>query len=186
MCGRYWIDDGEDGLNQIISQMQRTDIDAKLSGEVFPGDRVPVVCRSRSGKPLVYPMEWGFRREGGGRVINARSETAQELPLFRESMRLRRCLIPMSAYYEWERRGKEKTRYRIFPENGDIHCLAGIYRYEDEAPRFAVLTREAAPEIRFIHARMPVILPYALRDEWLEGEYFHLGQAVPLRFRPGM
>lgn len=168
MCGRYWMDEGDEALAEIIAQMQRVDSKVKLYGEVCPGDHAPVICRSRSGKPMVYPMEWGFRMANGKRVINARSETACDRPLFQESMLLRRCLLPMSAYYEWEKRGRDRIRYRIRPEEAGLCCLAGIYRYEEDRPVFTVLTQEAAPEIRFIHPRMPVILPYNEREAWLE------------------
>ena len=75
----------------------------------------------------------------------------------------------MSAYFEWETRGKEKIKYRISPENGGLHCLAGLYRFEESGPVFTVLTREAAPDIRFIHERMPLILPYSAKEDWLAG-----------------
>ena len=150
--------------------MQRLENPPKTAGEIFPGDRAAVVCRSRSGEIMPFAMEWGFELEGR-RVINARSETAGEKPLFRESMASRRCLIPMSAYFEWESRGKEKIKYRITPQGNGPHCLAGLYRFEEKGPVFTVLTREAAPEIAFIHPRMPVILPYAAREDWLSGAH---------------
>jgi putative SOS response-associated peptidase YedK len=46
--------------------------------------------------------------------------------------------------------------------------MAGIYRIEDGAPAFAILTREPAEAIAFIHDRMPVILPENVRDAWLD------------------
>ncbi len=175
MCGRYWIDwePGEE-LSAIIARMQRVENPPKTGGEIFPGDRAAVICRSRSGSILPFAMEWGFHLEGR-RIINARSETAGEKKLFRDSMAARRCLVPMNAYFEWETRdhgnGKkaEKIKYRISPQENGLHCLAGLYRFEENGPVFTVLTREAAPEIRFIHPRMPVLLPYAAREEWLSG-----------------
>lgn len=170
MCGRYWIDrePGEE-LDDIIARMQRMENPPKTEGEICPGDRAAVVARSRSGEIRPFAMEWGFRMDDGRRVINARSETAGEKPLFRDSMVSRRCLIPMSAYFEWESQGKEKIKYRITPENSGFSCLAGLYRFEENGPVFTVLTREAAPEIRFIHERMPLILPYGAKEDWLAG-----------------
>ena len=91
---------------EVIAQIQRTaGAEAvKGAGEVFPGDRVPVLCLSRAGNLRPFAMDWGYTLSDGKRLINARSETAAEKPMFRESMRLRRCLLPMSAYFEWERR----------------------------------------------------------------------------------
>lgn len=169
MCGRYWIDwkPGEE-LSEIIARMQRMENPPKTGGEIFPGDRAAVICRGRSGEIRPFSMKWGFGMEGR-RIINARSETAGEKPLFRESMASRRCLIPMSAYFEWEHRGREKVKYRIAPQKDGLHCLAGLYRFEADGPVFTVLTRDAAPEIRFIHPRMPVILSYTSRQDWLFG-----------------
>jgi len=47
--------------------------------------------------------------------------------------------------------------------------MAGLYRIESEKniPVFTILTRDAAPDIRFIHNRMPVILPKGARNDWL-------------------
>ena len=77
--------------------------EAVKTGEVFPSDTAAVIAKNRQLKPAVFPMRWGFERKGGGLVINARSETAAEKTLFRESAQLRRCLIPASCNFERER-----------------------------------------------------------------------------------
>jgi len=83
----------------------------------------------------------------------------------------RRCLIPASNYYEWEKRDGKKIKYAIRPTKTDMLYLAGIYHLENHdgiiIPTFTVLTREAAPEIAFIHHRMPVILPSDYATDWL-------------------
>ena len=176
MCGRYRLDPAEPGseLEGIIAAINRREekvgadkTPVKTAGDLFPGDRVPALCRSRSGEIGAFAMEWGYRMEGGRRMINARSETAAQKPLFRDGMQNRRCLLPMSAYYEWEKRGSERVKYRIAPVADGMSCLAGIYRLEEDGPRFAVLTMEAADELAFIHDRMPVLVPYAAREAWL-------------------
>ena len=148
-------------------------------GEVRPADMAPVVALDRSRRPSVFPMVWGF--PGSGRkhaLFNARAETASLKPAFRDSWAHRRCAIPASWYFEWERltdpaSGKRKpgTKYRIRPEGGGLAWLAGLYRLTEEAgtvvPVFTVLTREPADSIRFIHDRMPVLLPEAMTDPWI-------------------
>lgn len=174
MCGRYRLDADARELEEIVCALNRREeksgagkAPVKTSGDMCPGDRVPVLCRARSGGIGAFAMEWGYRMEDGRRLINARLETAAQKPSFRDGMLNRRCLMPMSAYYEWERRGNDRVKYRISPSGEGLCCLAGIYRLESDGPRFAVLTMEAAQEIAFIHDRMPVLVPYSEREAWL-------------------
>lgn len=169
MCGRYWIGEDSGEMGEIIRQLQRRDTAVKTAGEIFPGDSVPVLCRSRAGNIRPFAMEWGWRMADGKRLINARSETAGQKSMFRQSMQLRRCLLPMSAYFEWEATGNGKIRHRIAPDAPGIHFLAGLYRFEDEKALCTVLTRPAADEIAFIHHRMPVIIERENMAVWLNG-----------------
>lgn len=176
MCGRYWIAEKENPqeMLRVIEALnhKRTPETLKTSGEIFPADIVPVLANSRKGDVQPFAMRWGYSFPGGRPIINARAETAADKPMFRDGMKQRRCLIPMSSYYEWERRGNEKIKYAIRPQEGGMAYLAGIYHLERHGevvvPAFAVLTREAAPEIRFIHERMPVILAQQRALEWLD------------------
>ena len=170
MCGRYWIDAGDEQIARMAEVLRQKNPEVKASGEIFPGDSVPVICKSRSGSIRPFAMEWGFSLSGGRKVINARAETAAQKPMFRDSMRERRCVMPMSAYFEWEKLESGKQKHRILPAEDGLFCLAGIYRFEGGRPRFTVLTTEAAEEIAFIHPRMPLILHRDQAESWLRGE----------------
>lgn len=178
MCGRYFIDgdDLPEELERILEELNRknTPKNLKTSGEIFPSDVVPVLANSRRQDVQPFAMRWGYSFPGGRPVINARAETAAEKPLFRDGMRQRRCLIPASSYFEWERREGQKTKYAIRPAGAEMLYLAGIYHLENHdgavIPSFAILTRSAAPEIAFIHDRMPVILPPDCARDWLKVE----------------
>ena len=187
MCGRYWLEPQTDAeLLRIIDQLQRVDSElrVKTDGEIRPGDGVPALCLSRAGNVRAFAMAWGYAMPDGRRLINARSETADQKPMFRDGMRARRCALPMSAYFEWEHRSREKTKYRIAPEEEGRYFLAGLYRLEEGGPACTVLTAEAAPEVAFIHDRMPVILPEERVDEWLHGGDVELDRNPPLRATP--
>ena len=112
-------------------------------------------------------MRWGFSARK--LLINARSETADRLPAFADAFLNRRCLIPFSWYYEWGQTEEGKIPFAIRPEREGRFFLAGLYRFEpgEKLPRFTVLTRDAVPQIAWIHPRMPVILPQKLQGEWL-------------------
>lgn len=175
MCGRYGIDDSRDSgeWQEILEQVNRRVVvePIKSSGEIFPTDVVPVIARSRRLTPAAFAMRWGYAMPGGKRLINARSETAGERPLFRDGMLHRRCAVPATNYYEWERTGREKVKYAIRPATDGLLYMAGIYRVETDGPAFSILTRDPAESIAFIHDRMPVILPPELVGDWLNPEY---------------
>ena len=178
MCGRYFIDEDDlaEELERILEELNRknTPENLKTSGEIFPSDVVPVLANSRRQDVQPFAMRWGYSFPGGRPVINARAETAAEKPMFRDGMRQRRCMIPASSYFEWERRDGQKIKYAICPAGVEMLYLAGVYHLENHegtvAPSFAILTRSAAPEISFIHDRMPVILPPDCAREWLKVE----------------
>lgn len=170
MCARYYFDDGNAELGAILSRIKQDknnpqDLASVKTGEVFPSDIVPALTQ---GEPLL--MKWGFSRfDGKGLVINARIETAGEKPMFRKEYDAHRCLIPASCYYEWDKNKLPKQKYAI----GLLRpiYMAGLYRYEglSPLPLFVILTRPAADGIRFIHDRMPVILPEDDQRSWLSG-----------------
>ena len=178
MCCRYYADLSPE-LRPIVEEMNRSPLVArwhktsavKSFGEICPADVAPVIAPNRRGERAVFPMKWGFKAKS--LLINARSESAAEKPLFRDSWAGRRCVIPASWYYEWEHLtgdgGRKKTgdKYLIQPEGASVTWLAGLYRIEDGLPAFVVLTREADESIRFIHDRMPLILPGELVGEWI-------------------
>ena len=179
MCGRYYIaeDDLSDELSRIIDELNRkkTPEGLKTSGEIFPSDIVPVLANSRKQDVQPFAMRWGYAFPNGRPIINARSETAAQKPMFKDGMRQRRCVIPASHYFEWERRGAARTKYAIRPAHADTLYLAGIYHLENHdgviVPAFTILTRDAASGIVFIHPRMPVLLPADAAPDWLNPGY---------------
>ena len=91
--------------------------------------------------------------------------------MFKDGLKNRRCLIPASSYFEWEKREKEKIKYDIRPVGNGMLYMAGLYRIEGNKAVFTILTREPAESIAVIHDRMPVILPDAIRNDWLNLKY---------------
>ena len=178
MCCRYWAEESPE-LRAIVEEMNRSGLvykwqkktRIKTYGEIRPTDVVPVIAPDRYGDRAVFPMKWGFT--GRSLLINARSETAACKPTFKESWEHRRCIVPASWYYEWEHlRGNDgRTRtgdkYMLQPKNSSMTWLCGLYRIEEGLPVFVVLTREPGEEIRFIHDRMPLIMPERYIDDWI-------------------
>ena len=168
MCGRYFLADSDNSgeLRDIIDQLNRRGATVK-TGEIFPTDTVPVLANNRNRRVVPFPMQWGYTLPDGRLLINARSETAGEKPLFQDAMRQHRCLIPATNYFEWEKRGREKIKYAIRQADAGLLYMAGLYRVENGRAVFTILTREPAEQIRFIHDRMPVIVPKEKKADWL-------------------
>ena len=178
MCCRYWAEESPE-LRVIVEEMNRSPLvkrwqnttAVKSFGEIRPTDVVPVIAPNRSGERAVYPMKWGYT--GKSLLMNARTETAAKKPTFREDWARHRCIVPASWYYEWEHLmgndGKKYTgdKYRIMPKDASMTWLCGLYRIENGMPVFVVLTREPGVDIRFIHDRMPLIMPERLVNEWI-------------------
>lgn len=170
MCGRYYIakEDPTDELLRILKECRRREKALKTSGEIRPGDTVPVMANDRAMKPGVFAMRWGYRLGSGKLCFNARSETAGEKELFRDGMQHRRCVVPASGYYEWEHHDKSKTKYAIRSAASGVTYLAGLYRFEDGSPVFTILTREPSEAVAHIHDRMPVILSDNAVRAWID------------------
>ncbi|MBE5816012.1 MAG: SOS response-associated peptidase [Clostridiales bacterium] len=181
MCGRYYIaqEDNDEEIARIIAELNKdTPQAAEIHlGEIFPSQVAPVIVNTPSGW-AVKPMKWGFPRNGGGGlVINSRSEKADVTPMFSKAVRERRCLVPMSGFYEWRRtatgaKTKEKFAFTL-AEKGPMF-LAGVYGlfgggYEAGGyDGFAILTQAADEQMLPFHHRMPVILSTRqARHGWL-------------------
>ena len=63
-----------------------------------------------------------------------------------------------------------RDTYLVQPAGSHTTLLAGIYRMENDFPRFILLTRPASPEIKDICDRMPVILQKDAVKEWIDPE----------------
>ena len=177
MCGRYYIDELDASFEELLEQLNRRPAGDQRplasAGEIRPMDYAPVIANSRRLEAKPFVMQWGFSGFGASKrpVINARSETAASSGMFGEPMKTRRCLIPASHYFEWQHMGRERIRHAVALP-GERMMMAGVYRFEaDRAlPVFAILTREAAPQIAHIHSRMPVIVPESLCGAWLSAD----------------
>lgn len=154
MCGRYYIDqDVEEELYRVLQE-----IDDKLrrerTGDIFPANAAPVIY-GRDAKLCGGEMKWGFMGKDKRLLINARAETAMERPVFANSVRQRRCIIPARHFYEWDR-GKQKVTF--CRKQGEILYMAGLYRNQEDGPHFVILTTAANGSVSPVHDRMPLIL----------------------------
>ena len=177
MCGRYSLFTEKE--NQEIMRIVRS-IDQKYPGntmkrgEIFPTNQAPIL-QSDGSQIIPELCTWGFPRfNAKGVIINARSETADERPMFRKSLHMRRCVVPSTGFFEWSQ-DSEKIKYRFRIPNQNALYMAGIYNEFQGEKRFTILTTEANLSVMDIHNRMPVILPPDQVEDWIMTEEF----AVP-------
>ena len=169
MCGRFYIEeDTAEDLQRIIDALNRRyngNSPAKTKGEIRPTEIIPVVANSPSMAISAFAMKWGYTMPDGKPMFNARSETAATKPMFADGMKQRRCIIPATLYFEWDKHGTQMIKHAIFPTGSDLIYMAGIYRVEEKRAACSILTRKPADCIAHIHDRTPMNLPKdAVRD----------------------
>lgn len=110
----------------------------------------------------------------GVKMINARAETVAGKPAFRAAFRRRRCLIPASGFYEWQKQtGGPKQPFWIAAADSGLLTFAGLWESwlspdGGELRTCTIVTTAANDQLSPIHHRMPVILAPADFDAWLD------------------
>jgi putative SOS response-associated peptidase YedK len=117
---------------------------------------------------------WDRDRNSGARQINARAESLEERPAFRDAFRSARCLVPADGFYEWTGERESRRPFWFHPPQDRLIFFAGLYA-EARLPgelrpmtTFTIVTVPASGAVSQIHDRMPAILETETgADEWL-------------------
>ncbi len=166
MCGRYTLHTNAKKLAQAIALEIPEAYEPGYN--IGPGREVLSISGAE-GAPVAQMMHWGLKTPQNFHV-NARIETADTAPRFRENWESFRCLVPANGFYEWYADGITKQPYYLYPTDREIAYLAGLWYPASSAGTAhtcLLLTTEATPSIHAIHHRMPVILPEDLHQDWL-------------------
>ena len=152
-------------------------IEEKPRYNIAPTDPVLAIRRRGGGSREVGRLRWGLLpgrwadRRSGRPLINARAETLDSQPAFRESFRARRCLIPADGFYEWRTDERGKHPVWISRSDGQPFAFAGLWaaldRDGEPVHSCAIVTCEPSELIRPIHDRMPVVLDPRAEEPWL-------------------
>ena len=198
MCGRFVSSSSPERIAAYFG----ADVAVETLGEnynVAPTNDIYGVVADADGHREVQAFQWGlipvWAKEAriGSKMINARAETVASKPAFKGVFKKHRCIIPMDGFYEWApgveggpltKAGKPAKRpHFIHRVDGEPLAVAGIWSaWRDQtagpdAPWLhtaSVLTTSANATMQVIHDRMPVILPSAAWDVWLDPLNHHV------------
>lgn len=191
MCGRYQLNTEAGQLAECFRAVHVEGADLLVPRyNIAPGSPVLIVRDRPGGGRAIEHVRWGLvpgwadDPKIGYKLINARSETACEKPGFRGAMKYRRCIIPVSGFYEWKKiNTKAKTPHHITLQGADVFGLAGLWElWQDpagnELETCTILTCAPNELMADIHDRMPVILSPRDYDAWLDCDQQDAHQAA--------
>jgi putative SOS response-associated peptidase YedK len=160
---------------------------------VAPMQMIPAVAGSDAGKRIITELKWGLvpswakDADIGNRMINARSETLTEKPSFREAFRSRRCIIPASGFYEWQRTATgAKQPFYFYLKEKEVFGFAGLWETwldktsGESVETCTIITTTANAVLKPVHDRMPVILKSADYERWLDAKNTNTGELQKL------
>lgn len=158
----------------------------KVSAFSLPA--LPVICSDNPDEVKI--MTWGLipswiKDEENANSIrrktfNARCETLDKKPSFRNSFKFKRCMVLVNGFYEWQHTGREKIPYFIKLKDVNSFALAGLFdnwynkNTGEKVNTFTVITTKANPMMEIIHntqKRMPAILTPLNEKDWLNPAY---------------
>jgi putative SOS response-associated peptidase YedK len=180
MCGRYTLTDPDPRILRFRFDLtESAEIDEGPRFNVAPTDPVLAVRRNEDGvREPGYPR-WGLvphfaEPDSFDRLlINARAETVDEAPAFREAFERSRCLIVADGFYEWRATPTGKRPQWITLPEREHFGFAGLWarsRKHDGSDLHSctIVTTEPSVEVAPIHDRMPVILDREDEATWLD------------------
>jgi len=187
MCGRF----NQTATGEEIAEAFGLDEVPELAPRynIAPTQPVAVVgVQPKTGRRGLALLKWGLvpRESLGGErgFINARSETAWEKPSFAEAFASRRCLIPATGFYEWQKIDAKRRQPWLFRlASGRVFAFAGLWepaaQLPDAVPTCTILTTDPNEIASPVHDRMPVILDPADYGRWLDPAV-----TIPAEVRP--
>ena len=179
MCGRFV---GYRDLEALKAHFPIDRVEAEISPNynMAPTQMIPAIVR-QDNVNILRMFRWGLvpfwakDPSIGNKMINARSETVDAKPSFKNAFKKRRCLIPADGFYEWKGPKGSKQPVFITLTDGEPFGFAGLWEIWDdkgkaEEPLYTctIITTEAGSVMKDIHHRMPVILKPEAFEEWIK------------------
>lgn len=178
MCGRLTLRTPAQVLAQVFGIDDVPQFPIRYN--IAPTQNVLAVRLDSRHRREFVTFQWGLIPSWaddpsiGNKTINARAESVQTKPSFRDAYRHRRCLILADGFYEWGKRGNEKQPLLIsYPDNSPF-ALAGLWENWRKGPvdiqSCTIITMAANAFMQQVHDRMPAIVLPQDYDRWLTGK----------------
>lgn len=177
MCGRYSISVQPEQLAaHFNASLPASGLRARQNAA--PTQYLPALLNN--GTRQIQMLRWGLvpawasDTSMSGRLINARAETINEKPSFRDAFKHRRCLILADGFYEWKQSPDgTKQPIRFARADGEPFAFAGLWETWAKGPgdplhTFTIITTTPNTLVAPIHDRMPVILSREGESVWLD------------------
>ena len=180
MCGRFTLILEPDEIQETLGLGEMPAVYAPRYN-IAPTQPVAVVTDGI--KRDVTFMRWGLVPGWakdisiGARLINARAETIQEKPSFRNAFARRRCLILADGFYEWKKQPKGPSiPFYIYLHDHKPFTFAGLWEHWQspeghELNTCTIITCSPNDLMADIHDRMPVILDQTVGQNWLKNDF---------------
>ena len=151
---------------------------------VCPTDPIDTIV-GRDGQRELVSMRWGLVPRWWSKTIkdvkmatfNARAETVETKPFFRDAFKRTRCLIPVSGYFEWQDTASGKQPWYFTARDGSpALTVAGLWdewKNRETGERLkscTMIITEPSDFVAEVHDRMPVLLTEKQFEPWLSGE----------------
>jgi len=171
MCNAYTVRP-KVGSKELVALLSKEI--GKLKSPLVRRSGPGVVVVAKGGELQPATLRWGFERPFSKAINNARSDNFQS-PVWSEALKSRRCLVPISSFYEWkENPDRSKLAYEFRRPDDDWMWVAGLYEpSETHGPCYATITTAPSAVVEPIHDRMLAVL------EFEEGLAFLRGEVLP-------
>ena len=155
----HYHNNGFEHLNSLIIPLQKSTHLIPATWGIVPSNKKINEIKEYYKQQLKY-----------GCGLNARSEKLFNYWLYKKSALTKRCIIPVSGFFEPHESNKQKYPIYIKRKDDAIICLAGIYTVVESVVTYTILTKNASPLFSKIHnkkLRQPIILNRQTETNWL-------------------
>lgn len=173
MCGRFAYR-GEE-WPELVADLDKPSFQPNFN--IAPNDLAPIIHLQKDNLDITS-MRWGLRpswsKKSTMEPINARIETIESKPMFKEAYEQRRCIVPADGWYEWMTTPRGKVPFFHKAKDASVLLMAGIYEQwcgdGDELKTFSILTQDSSLDVSHVHNRMPVLIESSKINHWLTGK----------------